>query len=95
MKIKTKRNIFIGILFVCCIFFLIEIIASIFNSNDDDFSFPESSQTYEEVEEDNEKDKIEEEPKVYKDEYYEPVRIIVYRHGSIGVDQYGQVVYVY
>ena len=83
------------------VFLVIEIIIGIYNKKQsDDYpvisgssSFEEIVETVEEKEDIIKTPKTSEEPKEEpKNVNYEPVKIIIYRHGSVGITQYGEVV---
>lgn len=76
------------------VFLVIEIIIGIYNKKQsDDYQVIAGSTVIEEVVEEVEED-TPEPPKVSVPENinYEPVKIIIYRHGSVGITQYGEVV---
>ena len=83
--------------YIIAILLVMEIITSIYNKySSDDYpvisgssSFEEAVETVEEKEDIIKTPKTAEEPKNVN---YEPVKIIVYRHGSVGITQYGEVV---
>ena len=73
------------------VFLVIEIIIGIYNKKQsDDYQVIAGSTVIEEVVEED----TPEPPKVSVPENinYEPVKIIIYRHGSVGITQYGEVV---
>ena len=77
------------------VFLVIEIIIGIYNKKQsDDYQVIAGSTVIEEVVEEDED--TPEPPKVSvsvsENINYEPVKIIIYRHGSVGITQYGEVV---
>lgn len=77
------------------VFLVIEIIIGIYNKKQsDDYQVIAGSTVIEEVVEVEEDEDTPEPPKVSVPENinYEPVKIIIYRHGSVGITQYGEVV---
>ncbi len=89
---KYKAIIYFGC--VLAIFLVMEIIVGIYNKySSDDYSVISGSSSFEETVE--EKEDIIKTPKTLeepKNVNYEPVKIIIYRHGSVGITQYGEVV---
>lgn len=81
--------------YIIAILLVMEIITSIYNKihSSDDYPVISGSSPFEETVEEKEDiiktPKTAEEPKNVN---YEPVKIIVYRHGSVGITQYGEVV---
>lgn len=91
--------------YIIAILLVMEIITGIYNKihSSDDYpvisgssSFEETVETVEEtVETVEEKEDIIKTPKTAeepKNVNYEPIKIIIYRHGSVGITQYGEVV---
>lgn len=80
--------------YVLAILLVMEIITGIYNKySSDDYPVISGSSSFEEIVEEKEDIvkvlKTSEEPKNVN---YEPVKIIVYKHGSVGITQYGEVV---
>ena len=88
---RYKAMIYAG--YFLAVFLVIEIIIGIYNKkqSDDYQTIGGSTITEEVVEEDED---TPEPPKVSVPENinYEPIKIIIYKHGSVGITQYGEVV---
>jgi hypothetical protein len=75
------------------VFLVIEIIIGIYNKKQsDDYQTIAGSTIIEEVEEVEEDTPEPTKVSVPENINYEPVKIIIYRHGSVGITQYGEVV---
>ena len=93
----SKYRAMINFGYIIAILLVMEIITGIYNKHSsDDYpvisgssSFEETVETVEEKEDIIKTPKTVEEPKNVN---YEPVKIIVYRHGPVGITQYGEVV---
>lgn len=94
----NKYRAMINFGYIIAILLVMEIIIGIYNKihSSDDYpvisgssSFEETVETVEEKEDIIKTPKTAEEPKNVN---YEPVKIIIYRHGSVGITQYGEVV---
>ena len=94
----NKYRAMINFGYIIAILLVMEIITGIYNKihSSDDYPVISGSSSFEEtVETVEEKDDIIKTPKTAeepKNVNYEPVKIIVYRHGSVGITQYGEVV---
>lgn len=80
--------------YVIAILLVMEIITSIYNKySSDDYPVISGSSSFEEtVEEKEDIIKTPKTPEEPKNVNYEPVKIIIYRTGSVGITQYGEVV---
>ena len=94
----NKYRAMINFGYIIAILLVMEIITGIYNKihSSDDYPVISGSSSFEEtVETVEEKDDIIKTPKTAeepKNVNYEPVKIIIYRHGSVGITQYGEVV---